>query len=578
LQNGRRLLVSTHTRALQEQILERDLPIAAAALARLGFNLRYAMLQGSDNYLCMQRLSKLVSQPELFSSSAASTLAEIQGWSVTAKSGHRSALPMLVPQTLWGKLSRDPDLCPIPQGRFRDSCLYRKDRERAEAAQVLVVNHALLLSGGRLPPFDALVIDEAHSLEEAAVSHFGFSISQGRLIRLVEEARELSAVLPELGKVAAQFIKESSEFFRGAAAACGLEGQSEESAVPILSDTELGKEPKTWRQLAELCASALEKDNLGEFEPELRLLQSRLASLRADFSVLSSCEDSEGLARWIEKSPTGVVLRAAPLDVAEKLSKDLFSRPVPVILSSATLAGPGGLAEFRAHIGLGSTSELILDSPFDYEKQAALLLVSGLPAPDAGRRYVSELSRSCHDIIKRVPGGIFLLFSSWKVLRQVHRRLKRLVKSRPIWMQGEAGHEELINEFSAAKNAVLLGVDTFWQGVDVPDSALSCVVLTKLPFPSVGSPVEAARKRWYQEQGRDYFSGYSLPRAVMRFRQGFGRLIRSSRDRGAVVVLDSRVLERGYGPAFIDALPRCRRLESIEDLETFFAQSPRAQI
>jgi ATP-dependent DNA helicase DinG len=243
---------------------------------------------------------------------------------------------------------------------------------------------------------------------------------------------------------------------------------------------------------------------------------------------------------------------------------------VPVVLTSATLSSGEGLAQFRSSVGLGDARDLVLDTPFDYPSQAGLLVLDGLPEPSDDERYAAALAAQCLKIVAAVTGGVFILFSSWKTLRRVHAKLRKKIKGRPVWMQGDSGHEALLADFAEAGNAILLGVDTFWQGVDVPGPALSCVVLAKLPFPNFGSPVEEARRRWHESLGRSYFDSYSLPRAVMKFRQGFGRLIRSSTDRGAVVVLDSRLLHRGYGAAFIEALPRCRRLESLEELETFF--------
>lgn len=573
--NARRILVSTHTRALQEQLMTRELPLAAAALERLGHTLRFAMLQGADNYLCLQRLERARLQPGLFSDGGSVLLDRLARWSATAQTGHRAALPALVPQAVWSKISRDPELCLGPQGRYWSACLYRKDKERAERAHVLVVNHALLLSGTRLPPYDAVVIDEAHNLEDAAVSRFGFSVSESRVAAVLDEARGLSPAFPDLSPAVQRCAEEAREFFSAAAAAYGMPEAESELSGRLLSSAEPPAEPKSLAELESLCLKLIAAETKTELEMELRLLHARIGGLRSELSSLLVGRD-DGVARWIERSPYGVSLKAAPLDVSDRLGEGLFSRGVPVILTSATLSGPGGLREFRSQVGLEQAQEVVVDSPFDYQRQAALLLVDGVPEPSQDRRYVSALAKQCAEVVKRVPGGVFLLFSSWKTLRAVHARLKRKIKDRPIWVQGDAGHDALVGEFMAAGNAVLLGVDTFWQGVDVPGSALSCVVLTKLPFANFGSPVEEARRQWYSDEGRDYFGDFSLPRAVLKFRQGFGRLIRSSSDRGAVVVLDSRVIKRGYGQAFLEALPRCRKLENLDELGAFFEEGETA--
>jgi ATP-dependent DNA helicase DinG len=326
-------------------------------------------------------------------------------------------------------------------------------------------------------------------------------------------------------------------------------------------------------KLAEAAVAAKE----AELESELRLLQGRASALRTDIAWIFK-ESSEDVARWVEWSAGGAVdLRAAPLEVAQRLAEGLFSKGVPVILTSATLSSGRGLAQFKKTVGLEGARELSVDSPFDYRSQAGLLICDDLPEPSDDKKYVAALTRRCEEIIERVPGGLFILFSSWKSLRAAHAVLRKKIEGRPVWMQGSAGSDALLSDFAEAGNAVLLGVETFWQGVDVPGAALSCVVLVKLPFPNYGSPVEEARRRWYESMGRGYFHDNSLPRAVQKFRQGFGRLIRSSTDKGAVVVLDPRISKRGYGDAFIESLPTCKRLASLDELGAFFtSEAPTA--
>ncbi len=585
LRHGRRLLVSTHTRALQEQIVDKDLPLAAAALTRLGLTLRFAMLQGAENYLCVQRLDRLARDaPDLFDGAPA-LIDRLARWARTSETGHRSKIPELVPQALWSRLCRDPDLCLGPNGRLWSSCLYRKDKERAERAHVLVVNHALLLSGARLPSYDALVVDEAHTLEDAAASHFGLAVSKSRLTRLLEDARPLSRRHPELLSALKRCGEDGARFFDAAARAHGLEtGRREESSSRLLEPSLLPEEPAALRELEALCLRLMEtraagpEPSAGEEEAawaaDLRLLHLRVAGFRGELSSIVNGVDEE-TARWIEAG-AGVELKASPLEVGARLAETVFSRGIPTILTSATLSGGGTLKEFRRRLGLEDARELAVASPFDYRAQAGLLMLGDVPDPSDDRRYATAVAARCLRIVRAVPGGVFILFSSWRSLRAVHARLRRRIKDRPLWVQGEAGNDVLLEQFSRAGNAVLLGVDTFWQGIDVPGEALSCVVLTKLPFPNFASPVEESRRRWFQSLGRDYFRDHSLPRAVMKFRQGFGRLIRTATDRGAVVVLDSRILKRGYGAAFREALPPCRQLADLEALGEFFQVGRRA--
>jgi ATP-dependent DNA helicase DinG len=569
LTHGRRLLVSTHTRALQEQLLEKDLPLAARVMKLLGHSLRYAMLQGADNYLCVQRLDRLTSSSGLFPETGAKVIEELSLWSRTAETGHRSALPCLVPQGIWSRISRDPDLCMGPGGRFWSSCLYRKDRERAERAHIVVVNHALLLSGARIPAHDALVIDEAHNLEDTAVSHFGLSVSPGRFAAILEEAKAFAVEFPVLERACRSLADETPLFFEELARAHGRPAQSAEPGGRLLSEKTDMVPPPALLLLEKALLVAAGAAVKEERQMELKLLQARASALRGDIQAILT-NSSEDLARWIEWSERGVAIRAAPLEVAGRLSEGLFSRGIPVILTSATLSSGRGLRDFKAAVGCPEARELALDSPFDYPSQAGLLVMDDLPAPSENAKYVAAVAARCRKIIDAVPGGVLILFSSWRSLRAVHAKLKRGVKGRPLWMQGDTGHDALMEHFEEAGNAVLLGVDTFWQGVDVSGGALSCVVVVKLPFPNFGSPVEEARRKWFDSMGRGYFEDFSLPRAVMKFRQGFGRLIRSSTDRGAVVVLDSRIAKRGYGHAFLEALPRCRKLGDLDELAAFF--------
>jgi ATP-dependent DNA helicase DinG len=596
---GRRLQVSTHTRALQEQVMERELPTVARVLRRLGQPLRYAMLMGADNYLCVRRLERLVQEPGLFSDGATLILEDLAAWARRADTGHRSRLPQLVPQGLWRRICRDPEFCPEKgrQGAAQcGRCLYRCDRERAEKAQVLVINHALLLSAARLPPSDALVVDEAHTLAEVAAGRFGTAVTSGRFLRLAEETAALARRLAGGGKAdegslaeaercAARCVEEGPLFLKEIASGYGFSDRAVEPGGKLLEGSPDHEEPPSLpgleRGLAEvrrLCADP-------EDELEAQALQARAAALRRDLRELLE-ERSLETARWVEWYPLdrserrerdrgsrafGFELRGVPLDVSEALSEKLQGPGVPVVMTSATLSWGRGLGEFKAQVGLAGARELALDSPFDFRSQAALLILDDEPEPSDEARYAAAVAQRCREIIPRVPGGVFILFSSWKMLRRVHGLIRRRIKGRPLWVQGASGNEALLSDFIAAGNAVLLGVDTFWQGVDVPGAALSCVVLTKLPFPNFASPVEEARRRWHESFGRSYFEAWSLPRAVMKLRQGFGRLIRTASDRGAVVILDSRILRKRYGEAFLEALPPCLRLSTMEGLADFFA-------
>ncbi len=563
-QGGRRLLVATHTRTLQEQLLERELPIAARVLARSGQPLRYAVLMGASNYLCSRRLERLLKTPELVGNSSWAVLNELAAWAKTAKTALRSQLPCLVPPGLWRRICRDPDLCP-KKGRLCGGCLWRQDLERAAQAHVVVVNHALWLSSSRLPPYDGLILDEAHALADAAASHFGATLSPGSLLHLAEEARIFSP------RASDRLAEEALPFFSALALRCGFREQALEPGGKLLDEPFEEVEPPSLAELEKSLAKAAELGADSDEADEAKALAERTASLRQVLRGLLQ-ERSLDMARWLEWFPLasgvgfGFSLHVAPLDVSGLLAEKLSEKRIGVVMTSATLSSGQGLSDFKARVGFQSAHELVLDSPFDYRSQAGLLILDDLPEPSEDEAYCVQVADRCRRIIARVPGGVFILFSSWKMLRKVHELLRRKIRRRPLWVQGTGGNEALLEDFIAAKNAVLLGVDTFWQGVDVPGAALSAVIVAKLPFPNFTSPVEAARRRWLESLGRSYFEDWSLPCAVMKLRQGFGRLIRTAEDRGVVVILDPRVVRKPYGKAFLAALPACRRLRSIEEI------------
>ncbi|MEK7388927.1 MAG: ATP-dependent DNA helicase [Elusimicrobiota bacterium] len=570
--HDRRVIVSTHTRALQEQLLQHELPTAALALGELGLSLRHAMLMGADNYLCVQRLARLRAHPESVSASGGALLERLDLWARSGQSGHRSALPELIPQNLWDRVCRDTDLCQGPGGAYWDRCLWRRDRERAERAHLLVVNHALLLSGARLPPADAMILDEAHNLEDAASARFGVSAGLSRMASVSEEIRAVAQLRSDdaLRSLSDEAVADVARFLEGVAKDNGLTQPDEENHGKLL-ETMPASPPAVLMALDKALAAAAAEAERDELE--LRSIHGRLSQFGQDLMAVLK-PDSEATARWVSWPRGGPELRAAPLDVGRRLAESLFSRGIASILTSATLSTGTGLKEFKSRVGLPEARELILDSPYDYATQAAFWAMEGIPDPRDEEMHVLAVTRACAEIVARVPGGVFLLFSSWKLLRKVHGLLRKEITERPVWAQGASGHEALVREFEAAGDAVLLGVDTFWQGIDVPGQALSCVVLIKLPFPNVSSALEEARSRWLAENGRDYFKDWSLPRAVMKFRQGFGRLIRTSADRGAVVCLDSRVLKKGYGKAFLRSLPPCRAINTLDELADFFAAQP----
>jgi ATP-dependent DNA helicase DinG len=560
----RKVVVATYTRALQEQLTQKDLPLVQSALAELGVRLEFSLLMGSENYLCLHRLSKALRQPLL---AERADWAALTDWSETAATGLRSRLPFSLGDAEWDRVSRDPDLCPGKRGPFWDRCLYRKDLAAARSAHIVVVNQHLLFAGLPIPSYDALIIDEAHNAEETAARFLGFSLGEFQLKRLLDEIDRSPAAQEQAKACRAA----TALFFRSLCEKLSLTPGPEETASrrvrePLDADAVIA----SLSELAETLGSAAPATL--DDELELHAWSDRCRAAAATIKEFAKAEGS-GWAYWADARRTrrglAVSIHRAPVDVAPALRESLFGAGRPVILTSATLAVGGSFSHLESRLGLDEPLELKLDSPFDFSRQAALYVAESMPDPKTEpEAYERAVVDRCGEIVRLTKGGVFLLFTSRQLMVRAHAELGPTM-TRPVYRQGEAAPWELLERFRKAGDGVLFGTDTFWQGVDIAGPALSCVVITRLPFLSPDSPLEEARHEWLQSRGDDVFREYTLPKAVIRFRQGFGRLIRTGTDRGAVVVLDPRLLSRSYGKIFRSSLPGPAPLDSLEQLAAF---------
>ena len=597
VQNKKQVVVSTYTKALQEQLVRKDLPVIQSALRLLGVEFNYAILMGAENYLCRQRLDRCRKQQlDLFSGEASQkTLVRLQEWSATAASGLRTEIPFEIPRPLWDSVCRDRDLCLGKRGPFWEGCLYRKDAARARAANLIVVNHHLFFSGMKTTTFGAVVIDEAHNLEKVASQFMGFSFTTSRLKRLLDDlcnpntqgglARRLSVKDKEwldaveggilraidAGEVFFESLREKMGF--NASRGSGSESKARRLREPDPVSNVLSPSLEV---LAGLLNKAIPFSENEEEELEIKALMNRFLTAGDEVATFLECRKKD-YAYWVEigSSRRGpwTSLNAAPLDVSGALRKQLFEneRGAPVILTSATLAVNRSFAMVKSQLGIGKCLETWLDSPYNYAARAALYTDSSMPDPALEpERYDEEVLGRVSDIMRIVSGGIFVLFTSWKLLEKAHRRWDQAETGRPLFVQGELPPHELLAAFKRAGNGVLLGTETFWQGVDVPGPALSCVIITRLPFASPDTPLEEARFEWMEARGIDVFNDYSLPTAIIRFRQGFGRLIRSKTDSGVVAVLDPRIRTKRYGARFLRSIPFCKQVKNLEELRSFF--------
>jgi len=592
----KKIVVATHTKALQEQLVKHDLPVVKAMLEEYGLPLKYFLLMGSANYLCLSRLERAgAHQSDLFDTDEEQDSAEdLRAWAKTGASGCRSEIPLKVAQRVWEEVCRDPDVCLGRKCAHRDACLYRRDIAAAKQADVLVVNQHLFFAGVPMPAFDAVIFDEAHNLEEVAAAFMGFSITDRQVKRLADDiynpksgrglARRLKNPpanwLADMRKAVGEVNFASREFFETLTGKLGFgafEGKLPAKAKRL---REPGIVPDVLAEpllaLTVLLSQAIGYSQSDLEEAEVKSYLKRCLALAEQVSVFLKCASSEH-AYWAEVSYSrrnpSISIHRAPVDVADALRQELFSEGYPVILTSATLAVDGSFAMTKARLGLDDPSELLLDSPFDYKKQAVVYVPKEIPDPVDARAYEAAVIKECAVLPAAVDGGLFLLFTSWQLLVKAYGALSGTFPGRSLYRQGDKLPQHLLAEFKRAGNGILFATDTFWQGIDVPGQALACVVIARLPFISPDTPLEEARQEWMTARGMNVFNEYTLPKAVVKFRQGFGRLIRSRTDFGAVVVLDPRIQTKRYGVKFLRSIPKCRRVYDLPELKAFFREN-----
>lgn len=567
LASGRRVVVATATKALQQQLLANDVPAAAAALDR---EVDCALLKGRDNYLCrrsLQGLELLGAQAgALFRTSEdAAQFGELHDWIESTATGDRAELPFEPTVSLWSELAVGADRCLGHRCPVRGSCFSEAARERASRAELVVTNHALYLAdialrsrrggdGGVLPEHDAVVFDEAHRLEEAASSWFGGRVSLGGLRGITHDverwARERdeqapTRVLDDIEHLGREVI-DRLDPGRGRKRLVAQDVDAVVDAGGALGVTLL--------RLAERL------DGAGE---EADALARRARAVDGD---LAAClELADGLVSWSEPG----ALAWAPVDVADILREALWESGVTAVLVSATLEAP-----YVGHrLGLNGARQVVLPSPFAYDEQVLLYVPERMPEPRA-QGYLDRLGEEVVELCRLSRGRALVLTSSYRALDELADRAQSEL-SFPVLRQGDLPRERLLERFRDEVESVLVATQTFWQGVDVRGESLSLLVIDKLPFAPPDDPLVQARCERIEAEGGDWFAEESVPRAVLQLRQGFGRLIRSRDDRGVVAILDSRLRTRLYGRRFIAALPTCPIVGDRASVAAFFAADPR---
>lgn len=554
LESGQRVVVATATKALQEQLLHKDVPVAARALGR---ELTVAVLKGRQNYLCRRQLHGF--QPFLMAEGRDARAWEaMQGWIDETETGDRAELEHEPSEALWSELAVGGDRCAGRRCPFVSSCFAEAARDRAGDADVVIANHALYFAhlasgGGVLPEHDAVVFDEAHRLEESAASWLGGRLSRAGLRRLaldVERAcREAQKQLPARQLDRAE--RTGDRLLRAIAPASGRKRLREipaESALVVVD------------ALGDL-ADALQ----GQGE-DLDALARRALGFSG---VIETCLEGGEHERVVWSEPDA--LAWAPVDVADELRERLWDDGPTAVLVSATLTTGDDARFVRRRLGLDRAREAVVGSPYDFAEQALLYLPRGMPDP----RHESFVERAADEIVSLLAlseGRALVLTSSYRALAAYRDRVRGRVPY-DVLVQGEAPRERLLERFRSEVGSVLLATSTFWQGVDVPGESLSLLVIDKLPFSAPGDPLHEARCEAVERGGGDWFADYALPTAMLQLRQGFGRLIRGHADRGVVAILDPRLRTKGYGRAFIGALPRCPVVEEPAAVAAFFGDA-----
>ena len=593
LLSGRRVVVSTATKALQEQIWYRDLPLLRD---RCGLEASAAYLKGRSNYYCLARGEEFERHPTFPTREEAELWPRIREWARATETGDRAEIDLPDAYLAWRDLSATGDTCLGRECRRYEDCFVTLARARAAAADVVLVNHHLFFAdlairSSRagvevLPGYEAVIFDEAHALEDVATEYFGLQVSSYRMEELARDALRSVADRPDLAsllKRTTQELQRAGERFFGAvgrglaaelgraAASPGRRRSEEESLRGPLTPAILGPLERDQARLDE-ALEELRGELAESASPALAQIARRAADLRVELAAVTAMKEPSRVF-FAEVRGRGVFLRAAPIHVADELAARLYRSTDTVIFTSATLATQGDFRYFRSQVGLGEEVEVDERSypgPFDYPAQAALVAPEGMPDPNQPA-FLPAAARAIRDLTAITGGRTFVLCTSVRNMVALRDALADLPW--PVLLQGERPKHRLLEAFRE-RPSVLFATQSFWEGVDVPGEALSLVVIDRLPFAPPGDPVVAARLRALSEEGRDGFNELQVPAAALALRQGFGRLIRSRSDRGLVAVLDPRLTTRGYGRAFLQSLPPCRLLRTAEEARRWWEAPP----
>ena len=573
LQSGYKVIISTGTRHLQDQLFTRDLPLVRKAVGR---PLNVALLKGRANYLCLHRLGQAEFDSRRLDRQARGFLADIRAWSQQTGSGDLAELSHIPEDaSVRPACVSTVDNCLGQECDFYDDCFVFRARRRAVEADLAVVNHHLFLAdmvlkeagyGELLPSAEVVIFDEAHQMPELASQFFSETLSSRQLLELVSDSRtayfEEAADLPEFPGMldhCEKAIRDLRLSFSGEDKRVAWAGLKETADVSAALSTLLDKMDAVYQVLEDFAGRGKSLDNC----------HKRTGTALAYLDQFNDREEDEYI-RWLELRGNGFFLHRTPLDIADVFRTRISEYDCLSIFTSATLSVNRRFDHFSAQLGLEEVKSVSWDSPFDFKTQSLLYLPRGLPDPGTPGFTGSVVEKSI-PLLRLTRGRAFFLFTSHRALRQAAELVGEALDY-PILVQGDAPRTELLETFRTTPNAVLLGTSSFWEGVDVRGQALSCVIIDKLPFAAPDDPVLRARLKQMEELGRNPFMEYQVPEAVLALKQGIGRLLRDKNDYGVLMIGDPRLRTRPYGRIFLNSLPEMTFTEELSDIEDFFLQ------